>query len=311
MKEENVATTSVPTNNKEVSKPANVDINNKINLFDEKQVVAAEAFLKKVMRSSKSGITSIEDGLAVLMRAQDLNLPFSTCLEHIHVINGKTGVDVHIIKALLLRAGVSWNLIKDYAPLYEYTDGINVYNDGSFPTYAVRCISKKEADEKSATDTDNEHIYLYPVKFFKDFNGNVYRNYQVSDKFQIVRDTNTAKQVASQGKVPIYRIPSQPVDYITEYEFTRELPNNKIMKANGKFYLSEAVAAGLLEKDTYQKYARILVGHRAFTYGARDIASDYLFGIMETTELKIVNNLDIDEQDIIDVSEVNNINNDQ
>ena len=89
----------------------------RINLFDDKQLVAAENFLTKVMRSEKGGIKSINDGLAVLMRAQDLNLPFSTCLEHIHVINGKTGVDVHIIKALLLRAACTWEVIKDYQAL--------------------------------------------------------------------------------------------------------------------------------------------------------------------------------------------------
>lgn len=62
---------------------------NRLNLFDETQLAAAENFLTKVMRSEKGGIKSVNDGLAVLMRAKDLNLPFSTCLEHIHVINGK------------------------------------------------------------------------------------------------------------------------------------------------------------------------------------------------------------------------------
>ena len=68
------------------------------------------------MVSEKSGIKSVADGLAVLMRTQDLNLPFSTCLEHIHVINGKTGIDIHIAKSLLLRAGVVWECTKDYTP---------------------------------------------------------------------------------------------------------------------------------------------------------------------------------------------------
>ena len=91
------------------------------------------------MRSEKGGIKNINDGLAVLMRAQDLKIYlFSTCLEHIHVINGKTGVDIHIIKALLLKAGCTWRCVKDYQPLYEYTDSINVYVDGSFPDYVVK-----------------------------------------------------------------------------------------------------------------------------------------------------------------------------
>ena len=267
---------------------------NKINLFDEKQVVAAEAFMNRIMRSEKGGIKSASEGLAVLMRAQDLNLPFSTCLEHIHVINGKTGVDVHIIKALLLRAGCTWECTKDYQPLYEYTDGINVFNDNAFPDYAIRCKSKADADAKSAED--DEHIYLYPVKFYKDFNNNVYKEYQLNSKFAVVRTAAQAKEVASKQLIPIYRIPAIPVDFITEYKFTRTI-NGKEVIAYGKFTYSEALAAGLFEKDTYKKFARILIGHRAFTYGARDIASDTIFGVMETTELKITTNNTIDEQD--------------
>jgi hypothetical protein len=80
------------------------------------------------------------------------------------------------------------------------------------------------------------------------------------------------------------------------------------MTANGRFTLSEARAADLFSKDTYVKYARILIGHRAFTYGAREIGSDVLFGVMETTELKITNNItlsdgDVVEADIVDIQD--------
>lgn len=274
----------------------------RINLFDAKQLAAAENFLEKVMRSEKGGIKSVNDGLAVLMRAQDLNLPFSTCLEHIHIINGKTGVDIHIIKALLLKAGCTWELVKDYQPLYEYTDGINVFNDGSFPDYAIRCNNKQSCDKRIAEDADAaEHIYLYPVRFFKDFNNNIYREYQVNPtKFGIVRNMAEAKEVQTSGKIAIYRIPAVPVDFITEYKLKRVV-NGNYMEINGRFSRSEAFTAGLFEKDTYVKYARILIGHRAFTYAAREIASDVLFGVMETTELKVTASVDIEEQDVIEI----------
>ena len=41
-----------------------------------------------------------------------------------------------------------------------------------------------------------------------------------------------------------------------------------------------------------------MVGHRAFTYGARDIASDVLFGVMETTELRVVSGQELHPNDI-------------
>ena len=283
---------------------------NRVNLFDEKQLVAAENFLTKVMRSEKGGIKSVNDGLAVLMRAQDLNLPFSTCLEHIHVINGKTGVDIHIIKALLLRAACTWEVTKDYQALYEYTDGFNVFNENDLPAYCVRCNSKSDADKKFAElkDKDSDDLmFVYPVKFYKDFSGNIYRDYQLNSgggKFVIVHNQSEGKAAQQAGKIPVFRIPSVPIDYVTEYKITRVFSDNRVMEAYGHFSRSEAYAAGFFEKDTYAKYARIMIGHRAFTLAARDIASDALFGVMETSELKVVTNLPVDDQDFTEVGDI-------
>ena len=280
----------------------------RINLFDEKQLLAAENFITKVMRSEKGGIKSVNDGLAVLMRAQDLNLPFSTCLEHIHVINGKTGVDVHIIKALLLRAACTWEVTKDYQALYEYTDGFNSYNDGNLPEYAVRCNSKDDADAKiKAVGENDDKVYLYPVRFYKGFDNNIYKDYQLNsaaNKFAIVRNQAEAKSATTAGKIPVVRCAAVPVDYITEYTFTRKFPDGRTMVASGHFSRNEALAAGLFEKDTYSKYARILIGHRAFTYGAREIGSDVLFGVMETTELKITSGITLSDGDFKEVDAV-------
>lgn len=274
-----------------------------INLFDEKQLAAAENFLTKIMRSEKGGIKTINDGLAVLMRAQDLNLPFSTCLEHIHVINGKTGVDIHIIKALLLKAGCTWRCVKDYQPLYEYTDSINVYVDGSFPDYVVRCNSQQEAEEKAKADVAHDKVYVYPVKWYKDFNGNLYKDYQLNQqRFGIVTNKQQAIELSKSGKVAVYRVPNNPIDFITEYEITRKV-GGKEVTAIGKFSYTDAVQADMFTKDTYKKYPRILIGHRAFTYAAREIASDILFGVCETTELKIISGQEINTDEVISVED--------
>lgn len=271
---------------------------NTINFFDEKQLAAAENFLTKVMRSEKGGIKSVNDGLAVLMRAQDLGLPFSTCIEHIHVINGKTGIDVHIVKALLSKAGVTWDCTKDYTPLYEYTDGFNAYIDNSFPDYVKRCTNHTDAKAKQEANKDDDIVYVWPVKWYQDFNGNLYKDYQLNTKqFTIVVNRLQANEVAKTGKIPVYRIPNKPVDYITEYKFERVV-NGKTMTATSRFTYSDAVQADMFEKDTYKKYPRVLISHRAFTLGARDIASDILMGVMETTELKIVNGKDLSPADV-------------
>ena len=276
-----------------------------LNLLDEKNLAAAELFLKKIITSKKCGLESIQDGLAILMRSQDLNLPFSTCIEHIHVINGKTGIDVHIIKALLSRAGVTWKCTKDYTPQYQYTDGNSTYIETQIPSYCVKCRTAKEAADK----TTDEVVGIYPVKWYRDLKGNVYNEFQVSDKCEIAINMAHAKKLAGEGKFPIIRVPAQAIDWVTEYEFTRYIYSNgkeREMTCTSHFSYREAEAAGLFDKDTYKKYARILIGHRAFTLGARDIGADLLLGCMESGELKIVEDIDLSPQDVEIVDEVDN-----
>lgn len=273
-----------------------------INLLDEKQLAAAEIFLKKFMSSEKGGIKSVADGLSILARAQDLQLPFTTCIEHIHVINGKTGIDVHIIKSLLSRAGVVWKCTKDYTPQYQYTDGNTIYLETQLPDYCVKCRTAKEAVDATKDDT----VGVYPVQWFTDLKGNVYNEFQVSEKCVKAINKAHALKLAGEGKFPVIRIPAQPIDYVTEYEFKRyRMINGKEREitAISHYSFSEAQNAELFIKDTYKKYARIMIGHRAFVLGARDIADDVLMGCMETTELKVVENAPITDVDFVEVSE--------
>lgn len=267
-----------------------------INLFDSSEIAKAEAFITRIMRSEKGGIKSIEDGLAIMMRAQDLQLPFSTCIEHIHVINGKTGVDVHIIKALLSRAGVTWECTRDYTPQYQYTDGDNIYNETQLPGYCVKCRSAKEAEAATTEDV----VGVYPLRFYADLKGNVYNQFGLNDECVIALNKVQALKLANEGKFPVVRIAARPINYVTEYKFIRSFIINgkeRVQEAISHFSFTEAQSAELFTKDTYRKYPRILISHRAFVYGARDIASDLLMGVMETTELKSVEGIDLDPAD--------------
>ena len=270
-----------------------------LNLLDEKQLAQAEIFLKKYIQSDKSGIKSVQDGLAILARAQDLNLPFSSCAEHIHVINGKTGIDIHIIKSLLLRAGITWECTKDYIPQYQYTDGNTIYLETQLPQYVIRCRTAEEAVKA----TTNDNVGVYPVKWFVDLKNNIYNEFEVSDKCVVAINRQHAMKLSSEGKFPIIRVPARPIDFISEYTFTRVFPDKRIMTSIGHFSYSEAQIAELLTKDTYKKYARVLISHRAFTLGARDIGADVLMGCMETNELKLVNDINITEAEFEEVKD--------
>ncbi|MBQ3306895.1 MAG: hypothetical protein IJG68_01745 [Bacilli bacterium] len=264
-----------------------------LNLLDEKQLASAEVFLKKVIASPKSGITNINDGLAILMRAQDLQLPFSTCIEHIHVVNGKTTADIHIIKSLLSRAGVIWECTKDYTPQYQYTDGNTIYIETQIPTYCVKCRTADEA-VSITQDSNGDKIGIYPIKWYVDLANKKYNEFQISDKCKIAINPSHAQKLKAEGYFPVIRVPAVPVDYVTEYKFTRYKFNpvlNKPIKqiAVSHFSYSEALTAQFFEKDTYKKYARVMIGHRAFTLGARDIASDVLMGVLEEIESAQIN----------------------
>lgn len=298
---EDVSKHQVVVRHKEVNSGLRV-----LNLLDEKQLANAEVFLKKIIATDKGGIKSVNEGLAVLMRAQDLQLPFSTCIEHIHVINGKTGIDIHIIKSLLSRAGVVWECSKDYTPLYQYTDGNTIYNETQLPSYVKLCRTADEAVKATKDDV----VGVYPLKWYADLKGNIYNEFQVSDKCVKCINRVQALSVAKEGKFPVIRVPAQPIDYITEYKFTRyKMINGKEheLHATSHFSLSEAQAAGFFEKDTYKKYARVMIGHRAFTLGARDIASDVLFGVMETSEIKLVEDVGLSPSDFENVEEIQEI----
>lgn len=277
---------------------------NVLGIFNQEQMAELEVFLTKYIRSDKAGIKSVQDGLAIAMRAKDLRLPFSTCAEHIHVVNGKTGVDVHIAKALLLKGSVSWECIEDYHALYEYTDGFNAYVEDKLPNGCIKVRSAAEAAEKLKDNPDSDNIYVYPVKYYKDYNNNIYKDYQLNASFGIAVNQAHAQKIASEKKIPVYRIPAVPVDYVTSYKFTRKV-GDVIMTAVGKFTYNDAVAAKCFDKTTYQLYPKVMIGHRAWFYGARDIGSDLLMGCMSIDELNQVTGSNIPEDvEVIDITNI-------
>lgn len=279
------------------------------NLLDENQLASAEVFLKKLMTTEKGGIKSVNEGLALIMRAQDLQLPFSSCIEHIHLVSGKTVADIHIIKSLLSRAGVTWECTKDYTPQYQYTDGNTIYLETQLPDYCVKCQTADKAT-KLSEESNGDKIGVYPVKWYTDLAGKKYNEFQISNKCKIAINPTHAQKLKAEGAFPIIRIPAVPIDYVTEYKFKRfHRIIGKIVEQNAisHFSYTEAVTADFFSKDTYKKYARIMIGHRAFTLGARDIASDILMGVLEETESAVIDGT----LDAIDMTEYEEIQENQ
>ncbi len=223
-----------------------------------------------------TGVTSRGQLLMVFKKAQELGIGPANAISHIHVVNGKSGIDIHLVKAILSKpsAGITWDLIENFQPLYNYTDGETVYSH----------------DE--AFDGNGNLLVLLQLK-----------------------DNPLVDKAKDDGKIPVVKLPSKDakgkriyevVDYRTTYKFTRlkQMPD-KTWHTDIKyssFSWNEAVTAGLpLDKtgnialaSPWYKYKKLMVATRAFTYGARDIASDLLNGNYETTELYEFNDIAYD-----------------
>jgi len=223
--------------------------------------------INSLVESPSSGIRNEGDALLVLLKAHELGIGFANAIPHIHVINGKSGIDIHIIKAILTKpkTGVTWKMINNFTPIYEavlYTKAI----------------------------TDTQNLPDNAIKVAK-LSGN-----PMVDKY------------VAEGKVPYVLKPNTqgkfiPIDYITIYEFTRkkkDIDDTWIIDTyTSSFTWTEAVNAGLTSKNVWDNWGKTMLDHRAFTPGARAIASDLLMGNYSYEELLTINNytpIEYDEQ---------------
>lgn len=287
----------------EVIKVTNSGFNAGIILSDN-ETAAAKAWLATIL-GEKSGVKSVQEGLQILAKARDLDIPFTSAVEHIHVISGKTGIDIHILRTLLSKAGVTWECTKDYTPQYEYTDGSNVFKETLLPSYCVTCRNAKEAED--ITDLEKGIVGVYPLRYYQDANNGIYNEFQISSKVTICINAAHRNKVNKEGGFGVCLLPPSPIDYVAEYKFTRRkmiLGEKVTTTAIGRFSYSEAITADMFSKDTYKKYPKVMIKTRAWTYGAREIADDICLGLMETTELKNVMDVEFDEHDIDNMTEI-------
>ena len=210
---------------------------------------------------------SKEELLACYLKSRELGIGFVSAADHMHVVRGKMGVDIHIIKALLLKAGsnIWWECIRDFEPQYKYTDGNNVWI--------------KPADAEPEKFLPRECMYVY--------------------------DKATTDKAKARGLIPVWKDVENglaPIDWVTTYKFSREISTKsgtKVITEQGTFSWLEAVKAklpmdsnGQYNPDSnWQKYTKLMIDHRAFTFGARSIGADLLMGLYETKELMDANNM--------------------
>lgn len=77
-------------------------------------------FAKEVIKSGVSSFKREADVIVVLIRGAELGLPYGVSVNNIFAINGKTGMSVHLHKAMLQKAGIYFELQEDNVPVYAY-----------------------------------------------------------------------------------------------------------------------------------------------------------------------------------------------
>lgn len=245
---------------------------------------AAMLIFKDLFTSGKMNVKSPTDVMAMYIKSQELGIPFMTASDHMHMVNGKAGVDIHILRAKILMAGcISWTLEQDYTPLYEYKD-----NTGALVGTHYQ---------------DKELLEIYEVP-------------KGTTPEELGAD---AKRIFAINKVPVFKSPSYVCyDNANEYrvlnrgtviKFERDItfPNGDVKKVieYGRFTTEDLITAGLHQKkdgsviwdSPHIKYPQVMQEHRAWTFGGRKIGADIILGLYETKEVYDMNNIEYNTDD--------------
>jgi len=187
-----------------------------------------------------------------VIKGRGMGIDPITAIENIHIIptsNGDVSVTgVHIISSQLVKAGVKLEILEDYTPLYKYIDAKG-------QRYDIDLVnSRPEKFHINGTSGDSE-----------------------------------GKTVVALG--------NNPSTYQTTIRFTRKLNSGLENVISISYNLEQATIAGLYKgkhpitgvevngKGNWNENPATMLRNRCISLGGRIIASDYLQGVYEFSEI--------------------------
>lgn len=218
-------------------------------------------FFTEIAKGANTGVRTAGDAMMLYQKAKELGIGWGNAVPHMHIVSGKSGIDIHIVKAILTKpkSGITWKHLEDNLPIYQYMgEDKAIYQENELPPNYV------------VVNSFNDEAVGFRVA---------------------ILPTNISTDAAK----PVYK--KVPVDWRSTYEFTRkkkDIDDTWItVTCRGTFSWREALLAGLpLDKTgqlnpsaAWNAYRNLMINTRAFTFGAREIASDLLMGNYELTEL--------------------------
>ncbi len=155
----------------------------------------ALSFCKIVADGKLSPLKKAEDVLNAMLFGKELGLGVMTSVNNIYPIEGKATAGVHVINALLLKAGVIYKILEDYTPLYEYKDKSNiVYNTDTLPaSFTLGTVEGVKAGKADVIRYPDPYDYRTTIEFsrrVKQLDGS-YEKMTIKTSFSI-KDASTA-----------------------------------------------------------------------------------------------------------------------
>jgi hypothetical protein len=229
-----------------------------------KSMSELEAFGSKIIKSGLTPLKSPEQAVAAILMGKELGLEMMISLNNIVPINGKATLGIHLITALLQKAGVVIELLNDYEPCVPFCMKEDELKDG------------KPVPVSVGTNKDGKPI---PIILRVGYASEQPKDNEIRAK-SLVDYRTTVKMT---------RMLKQPDGSYKESVMIRSFSKN------------DAINAGLLkdndEKSAWYKYTNTQCYTRAVAFCGRAIASDVMLGIYETSELADVEGLKYDMVD--------------
>lgn len=114
-------------------------------------------FAREVIKSGVSSFKREADVIVVLIRGRELGLPYGVSVNNIFAINGKTGMSVHLHKAMLQNAKVYFELTEDYVPVYAY----GIKTEKGFTPLGTTTSTKVDGFQVSPAIIDRQTTYYF------------------------------------------------------------------------------------------------------------------------------------------------------
>lgn len=182
---------------------------------------------------------------AVILAGRELNVPPMAALNNIHNIDGRCTQSVHLITAILLKNGITYEVESDF----ELTPVTVISKNGKIPvSYFI-----KNSDEFQVVTKDTKE------SAFK------------ADKTQVIVSYETSTVIIFHREMKLPSGSWSKMTYKSVFTFAqlRTLTDKK----DGT------------ERDNVLKQPETMLFTRCFTKGARRIANDLLLGMYEHTEI--------------------------